>query len=107
STRTSEFSLFSYLEKKAIQARVKGNIKQMNASRGIRSSFFEETLVDLRLEKITVKQLAEFLSSVESPAELVRIKRIAVSKAKGSPEYLSVQMQIVCVTAVNPHQGGS
>ncbi|MDX9817045.1 MAG: hypothetical protein RBT06_08940, partial [Smithellaceae bacterium] len=37
STRTSEFSLFSYLEKKAIQARVKGNIKQMNASRGIRS----------------------------------------------------------------------
>jgi type II secretory pathway component PulM len=107
STRTSEFSLFSYLEKKAIQARVKGNIKQMNASRGMRSSFFEETLVDLRLEKITVKQLAEFLSSVESPAELVRIKRIAVSKAKGSPEYLSVQMQIVCVTAVNPHQGGS
>ena len=33
STRTADFSLFSYLEKKATQAGVRGNIKYMNSSR--------------------------------------------------------------------------
>lgn len=107
SARGTNFSLFSYLEKKAAEARVKGNIKQMSASRGTQTASFEEALVDLRLEKITIKQLTEFLYLVESPDELVKIKKITVNKMKDSPEYLSAQMQVSSIVLFQQHRGGS
>jgi len=107
SARGADFSLFSYLEKRALQARVKGNIKQMSASRGTQTAAFEEALVDLRLEKITIKQLTEFLYLVESPDELVKIKKITINKMKDSPEYLSAQMQIASVALPEQRRGGN
>src|SRR4030042_540692 len=105
--RTTGFSLFSYLEKKATQAGVRGNIAYMNSSRGVKSTAFEESLVDMKLDKITIKQLTDFLYFAESSADLVRIKRITVNKIKESPEYLRAQIQIAAVTALGPRQGGS
>lgn len=105
--RTAGFSLFSYLEKKATQAGVRGNITYMNSSRGAQSAAFEESLIDMKLDKITIKQLTDFLYFAESPADLVRIKRITVNKMKESPEYLSAQIQIASVVALGPRQGGS
>jgi len=93
-TRGPDFTLFSYLEKRATMANVRGRIKYMNSSRGMQSASFEETLIDMKLEKITIKQLADFLYYAESPADLVRIKKVTVNKMKESPEYLSVQLQI-------------
>jgi general secretion pathway protein M len=105
STRTADFSLFSYLEKKAIQAGVRGNIKYMNSSKGTQSAAFEESLIDMKLDKITIKQLSDFLYYAESSADLVRIKRITVSKMKESPEYLSAQLQIASVQALSSRPG--
>jgi general secretion pathway protein M len=107
SKRPASFSLFSYLEKKAIEAGVRGNIKYMNSSRGVQSATFEESLIDMKLEKITIKQLTDFLYFAESPADLVKIKRIIVSKMKESPEYLSAQIQIASIVALSPRQGGN
>jgi general secretion pathway protein M len=106
STRTADFSLFSYLEKKAAQAGVRGNIKYMNSSQGTKSANFEESLIDMKLDKITIKQLTDFLYFAESPADLVRIKRIIVNKMKESPEYLSVQLRIASVQALSSRLRG-
>lgn len=106
SSRTADFSLFSYLEKKATQAGVRGNIKYMNSSQGTKSAAFEESLIDMKLDKITLKQLTGFLYFAESPADLVRIKRISVNKMKESPEYLSAQLQIASVQALSSRPGG-
>ena len=106
STRTADFSLFSYLEKKAAQAGVRGNIKYMNSSQGTKSAAFEESLIDMKLDKITIKQLTDFLYFAESPADLVRIKRITVNKMKESPEYLSAQLQIASVQALSSRPRG-
>jgi len=104
--RRADFTLYAYLEKKAIAARVKGSIKQMNSAQGAKSPFFQETLIDLRLEKITIRQLADFLYQVETPAELVRVKRITINKMKESPDYLSAQLLIASYTPASPHPGG-
>ena len=93
-TRGTDFTLFSYLEKKAAQANVRGRIKQMNSSKGMRYASFEESLIDMRLDKVTLKQLTDFLYYAESPADLIRIKKITINKMKESPEYLSAQLQI-------------
>lgn len=104
--RSADFTLFAYLEKKAMQANVRGRIKQMNSSKGIQSLSLEESLIDMKLEKITIKQLTDFLYFVESPADLVKIKKIAISKMKESPEYLSAQLQISSFQTLNQQQRG-
>lgn len=100
----TDFTLFSYLERRATLTNVRGRIKYMNSSRGVQSPLFEESLIDMKLEKITIKQLVDFLYAVESPADLVRIKKITVSKMKESPEYLSAQLQVSSLQPLNPQQ---
>jgi len=98
SMRAANFTLFSHLEKKATQAGVRNRIKNMNSSRGIQSASFEESLIDMKLEKVTIKQLVDFLYYAESPADLVRVKKIHIVKMKDAPEYLSVQLQISSIS---------
>ena len=93
--RAPNFSLFSYLEKIAGDAGVKSSIKSMSAAKGSISGPYEELPVDIRLEKITLKQITDFLYLLESPQELIRVKRIALAKMPESPEYLSAQVQAV------------
>jgi general secretion pathway protein M len=104
--RPGDFSLFSYLEKRAQQASVKGNIKNMSSSRGAQTANYEESLIDMRLDKITIKQLTDFLYYAESPSDLIKIKRITVSKMKESPEYLSAQLQLASFQILSPRPGG-
>jgi general secretion pathway protein M len=104
-SRGADFSLFSYLEKKATQAKVRGRIKQMNSSKGTQSISLEESLIDMTLEKITIKQLTDFLYFVESPADLVKIKKITIHKMKESPEYLNAQLQISSFQTLSQQRG--
>lgn len=104
--RRPEFTLFGHLEKKAAAAGVKGSIRQMNSLPGVRSASFEENLIDLKLDKITIAQLADFLYQIESPEEMISIRRISVEKMKESPEYLSVQLLVVSYTPVLAGTGG-
>jgi len=106
SSRGADFTLFSYLEKKATLANVRGRIKYMNSSKGTQSASFEESLIDMKLEKITIKQLTDFLYYAESPADLVRIKKITINKMKESPEYLSAQIQISSFQPLNQQPRG-
>jgi general secretion pathway protein M len=93
--RPQNFSLFSHLEKIAGDAGVKANIKSINATKGAVSGPYEELPVDIRLEKITLKQITDFLYLLESPQDLIRVKKIALAKMPESPEYLSAQVQAV------------
>jgi len=41
-----------------------------------------------------MKQLTDFLYQVESPEEMIRVRRITIVKMKESPEYLSASIQV-------------
>ncbi len=104
--RRPDFTLFSHLEKKAAAAGVKGSIKQMNSLPGVKSLAFDETMIDMRLDKLTIKQVADFLYQVESPSDMIKIKRMTVNKMKESPEYVSVQLLIASYTPAGARPGG-
>ncbi len=95
--RPREFTLFSYLERIAGQTGVKSNIKYINASKGAVTGPYEEMPVEIKLEKITLRQLTDFLYLLESAQELIKINRIAISKMKESPEYLAAQIQAATI----------
>jgi general secretion pathway protein M len=98
--RPPGFSLFSYLEKQAEQAAVKTNIRSINPFKSSATGGYEETAVEMKLDKVTMKQLVDFLYFVESPEEMVRIKKASIYKMKESPEYLSVQVQVFTYQAL-------
>ena len=93
--RSRNFTLFSFLEKQAGRSKVKPNIKYMKPSISTDKGPYSESSVEMKLENITLKQLVEYLHLVESPENLVRIKRISVKQSKGNPEYLTALIHLV------------
>jgi general secretion pathway protein M len=103
--RPQNFALFSYLERKADETGLKQNIKSMNPSKMSSVGAYEETSVEIKLEKITLKQLTSFLYSVESPQDIIRTKKMSVNKMKESPEYLSALLQVITYQPLRAERG--
>lgn len=93
--RPKRFTLFSFLEKQAGRSGVKPNIKYMKPSISMGRGLYSESSVEMKLENITLKQLVKYLHLVESPENLVGIKRISVKQSKGKPEYLTALIHMV------------
>ena len=100
--RPPGFALFSYLEKRAGDAGVKANIRSMNPLKSVPVEAHEETTVEMKLDKLTMKQLTDFLYLVESRDDLVRIRKMTVGKMKESPEYLTAVFQVFTYQSLPP-----
>jgi type II secretory pathway component PulM len=98
-SRPPNFTLYSFVERKAREAGVRGNIKAINPSRGMSAGTFEETMADISLEKITTRQLVQFLYYADSPRDAVRIRKLTVRKSMESPEYLTATVQLATYQA--------
>lgn len=92
--RPPGFTLFSYLEKRAGDAAVKANMRSLSPLTLASTGAYEEIAVEMKLDKLTMKQLTDFLYLVESPEEMIRVRRISVTKMKENPEYLSALVQV-------------
>jgi len=93
--RPKDFTLFSFLEKQAGTVGVKQNIKYMKPSTSVETGSYTESSVEMKLEKITLKQLVEYLHLVESRKHLVSVKRISVKQTKGAEEYLTALVHLI------------
>ncbi|HEU18530.1 MAG TPA: hypothetical protein ENO00_03990 [Deltaproteobacteria bacterium] len=88
--RDKDFTLFSFLEKQAGRAGVKTNITYMKPSTATDTGPYRESSVEMKLEEITLKQLVDYLYFIESPRELVQVKRISIKQSSRSQQYLTV-----------------
>ena len=96
--RPQNFTLFSFLEKAAGEAGVKDNIKYMKPSASSTKGPFKESLVEMKLEKITLGQMVGYLKLIESPVNLVNIKRISIQSNKKETQYLDAILQVLTFT---------
>lgn len=93
--RPADFSFFSFIEKKAGETGVRGNVKSLQPARPVPAGSFEEVSADIRLEKVTLKQVVDFLAAAESVDQGVGVRKVSISKNSENPEYLSAQIQFV------------
>ena len=93
--RPKSFTLFSFLEKAAGEAGVKENIKSMKPSASSTKGPFKESLVEMKLERITLGQMVGYLKLVESPHMLVSLKRISIQSNKKETQYLDAILQVL------------
>ena len=93
--RPDDFSLFSFLEQMAARSEVKKNITYMKPSETSDDGPFKEILVEMKLQAITLKQLVDFLKLVESPENVVALKRLSIQENKKEEATLDAIMQLV------------
>ncbi len=93
-SRPADFTLFGFVERKARESGVRQNVRAINPSRGAGAGSYEEALADVSLEKITLRQLVQFLYKADSPRDAVRIRKLTVRKSTESPEYLTATVQL-------------
>lgn len=93
--RQKDFSLFSFLEQMAAKSKVKKNISYMKPSETADEGPFKEVLVEMKLQAISLKQLVDFLNFVESPKNVVALKRISIQENKKEEATLDVILQVV------------
>lgn len=93
--RPKTFALFSFLEKAAGNSDVKDHIKYMRPSVMEGSEPFSESMVEMKLDNITLQQLVAYVYFVESWKDVVWIKRMSIKDSKGMQGYLDVVIQVV------------
>ncbi|MDA8126953.1 MAG: type II secretion system protein GspM [Deltaproteobacteria bacterium] len=103
--RPPGFTLFSYLDRKAGEAGVKGNVRSLNPLKATPAGAYEEAAVEMKLDKLTMKQLADFFYLLESPEEMIRIRKASIAKMKESPEYISALIQVFTYQPLTPAGG--
>jgi general secretion pathway protein M len=79
----------------ARRAEVKTHIKYMKPSRSSGTGPYKESTVEMKLEAVTLEQLAGYLYRIESPVNLVNIKRISINENKKEKGYLDAVMQVL------------
>jgi general secretion pathway protein M len=92
--RGSGFTLFTFLDQQANEARVKKQIKYMKPST-IEGEKLNEAMVEIKLQKIPLPDLVNFLRLVESEKNVVLIRRFTLQESGDAQGYFDSILQIV------------
>jgi len=93
--RQKGFTLFSFLDVLAGETGIKNKIKYMKpSSTSQKDGSIKLSLVEMKLEAVTLKQLAAYLYRVETSENTVVVKRLAISKADKPQGTIDAVMQV-------------
>lgn len=94
SKRSPSFTLFAFIDRQAERAQVKEKINYMKPSVITGDGELDESIVELKLQSVTLERLVEFLKLTESEQNVVSIRRISIQANTKEEGYLDVIMQI-------------
>ncbi|RUM37058.1 MAG: hypothetical protein DSY58_04395 [Desulfobulbus sp.] len=95
SKRPESFGLFAFLENKAAETKVKNNIDYMKPSDVAGEGVLQQDMVEMKLKAVNLKELVAFLERIESPQNLVELKRISIQENKKQEGTLDIIMQVI------------
>lgn len=93
--RQQGFTLFTFLDQQAEKAQVKKQIMYMKPSTAEGDTGYTETMVELKLQQVSLAALVNFLQLVESEQQVVFIRRISIQESGNVAGELDAIMQIV------------
>lgn len=93
--RSVDFSLFTFLDRQAEKSGVKKQITTMKPSLIEGDGVLDEVQVEMNVQQINLEKLVNFLLLVESPENVVFIRRISVQESGRDLGLLDAVMQIV------------
>ena len=93
--RERGFTLFTFLDQQAEKAQVKKQIMYMKPSTVEGDTGYVETMVELKLQQVSLSALVSFLQLVESEQHVVFIRRISIQESGNVQGELDSILQIV------------
>jgi len=103
--RARDFSLFSFLEQMASRAGVKEHIAYMKPSTMTGEGALKQVMVEIKLQNLGLAQLVDFLELIESPKNVVEVKRISIQENSKSKGTLDVILQVISILPDNNGRG--
>jgi len=92
--RKEGFSLFSFLERAAAKADVKNHIEYMKPSVFQGTGPHKKSIIEMKLEKITLTQLIGYLYHIELMENTVIIESISIRENKQETGYLDAVFKV-------------
>ena len=92
--RKKDFTLFSYLEQAASDIRIKEHIKYMKPSIAQNIGPYKESMVEMKLDTISLRQLVKYLYQIDSGASSIQVKRLSIIHNKKNPGLLDAVITI-------------
>jgi general secretion pathway protein M len=93
--RPSGFTLFSFLDTLAGKTGIKQNITYMKpTSTNIKNSPYALSMVEMKLQSVTMEQLVNYLNGVENAPQQIWIKRISITKGEKNESLLTSILQV-------------
>ena len=92
--RGAGFTLFTFLDRQANEAKVKKQIKYMKPSM-VDGDELNEAMVEMKLQQITLSALVAFIRLVESEENVVFIRRFSIQQSGDTQGYFDSILQIV------------
>jgi general secretion pathway protein M len=94
-SRDKSFTLFSFLDQLAGQARVKERVSYMRPTKTEqKNSPLKLSRVEMKLEAVTLEQLAAFLHGVETSKNMVSVSKLSVSRRDQKEGLLDAILQV-------------
>lgn len=94
-TRKKGFTLFSFLETLAGQTGVKSQIAYMRPTTTTqKDSPYRRSMVEMKLQDITMSQLLSFLHGIETSRDMIAIKRLSISKGEQNADLINTVFQV-------------
>ena len=95
SKRAANFSLFTFLDTQAAETDIKDLISYMKPATSEGEGDLIESSVEMKLQRISLQQLVDYLARIESPENVVSIERISIQESNKDNGGLEVVMQVV------------
>lgn len=93
--RSKGFTLFSFLDELAGKSGIKQNIENMKPSTSnVKGSPYTLSLVEMKINSLTMEQLVTFLHGVETSPNMIWIKRISISKGEKKGQLINSIIQV-------------
>lgn len=95
SKRKKGFTLFSFLDRLSGKAGLKEHITYMKPSTTTRkNSPFKTSMVEMKLQAVTLNQLIPYLYMVETSDNMVKVKRLSISKTGKQKDFINAVLQV-------------
>lgn len=96
--RPSGFTLYAFLNRLAAEAEIKDRITNMKPTKKVqKNSPYKLSRVEMKLDAITLEQLANYLYKVETSKNMVEVKKISISKKDKKQRLISAVLQVETV----------
>lgn len=93
--RAKGFTLFAFLDTLAGKSGIKQNIIYMKpSSSNLKNSPYSLSMVEMKINNLTMEQLVSFLHGVETSPELIWIKRVSLAKGEKEGELLNAVLLV-------------